>query len=300
MSYILKKRINSAQKYLTSIEAGEVFYIVVNISSAHEPILRRIGAREGWVRNLNLLPSIIGPKTKFNQKGKYVLLKHLDKEEYTYFVKPKYYPNGTFRRGYYRTIQRYQREDIIAPQSIIICDEISGEKFIVSKPHIKNVDNYELIKHEINLVLEIFGNCQIVKDLFDLHNQPQVEYVDWEILPKGKYPWQINTSDLKKYSKLSTEEQIAIKNRHDYIEKYNPTKIYTGSGSFSDYCVFAFPQKNIYILESPTQGNATYIFNESWEEFSKLSKSELINNNLHSDRFIHNKSWSENIDAILK
>lgn len=297
---ILKNRIVELSKYITHIEDGESFYIVTSIQDAQQRNLVKVGAFNGWQNYLSILPAQIGPKTKFNKMGKYIALKDQPKELYTYFVKPKYYPNGTYRKGYYRTISRYQRGKINPPNSHIVCNEISGDKFVVSQQHIKTVENYELIKHEINLFLEIFGNCQIVKNLLDVHNQSNIEYVDWEILPKGEYPWLRNQLAAKRYYKKSLDKQQAIKDRHDYVEKYNPDKVYIGADSFSNYYVFAFLQKNLYILESSEDGNATYIFNESSEEFSKLTKSELINNNLFTHRFIHNETWYENIDTILK
>ena len=64
--------------------------------------------------------------------------------------------------------------------------------------------------------------------------------------------------------------------------------------------VFGFPKKGIYLLESVHLGNATYIFGDDWEKLSKLSKKEILDENLHKDRIVHRKLWHFNIMKILK
>ena len=61
-----------------------------------------------------------------------------------------------------------------------------------------------------------------------------------------------------------------------------------------------FKEKNIYTLESLYYGNATYIFDERWEELSKKTKAEILNEKLQTDRVIHRKSWDDKIKGWLK
>lgn len=61
-----------------------------------------------------------------------------------------------------------------------------------------------------------------------------------------------------------------------------------------------FNQRNIYTLESLYYGNATYIFGEKWEELSKKTKAEILNQNLQADRIIHREGWDSKIDQLLQ
>lgn len=66
-----------------------------------------------------------------------------------------------------------------------------------------------------------------------------------------------------------------------------------GSQSFHGY--YAIKTKKYWVVESNYTNNATYIFDENWEKYVKLTKQEVINNDLCIQRLYHN----ENGEAIL-
>ena len=73
-----------------------------------------------------------------------------------------------------------------------------------------------------------------------------------------------------------------------------------GLAGFHGYIVYLFPEKELALLEHMQNGNATYVFQTSnWEMFSQLTKSEIINNELMSERVIHKSDWKDNINNIL-
>jgi hypothetical protein len=47
-------------------------------------------------------------------------------------------------------------------------------------------------------------------------------------------------------------------------------------------------------------GQATYVFDRDWKEVSKLTKKQIIDGGLAKARLIHNKSWKNEIDKLLK
>ena len=57
--------------------------------------------------------------------------------------------------------------------------------------------------------------------------------------------------------------------------------------------------KNLYILECDHPNNATYVFDKKWEELSKLTKAEILNNQFHKCRIIHSSSWKEKFDELF-
>ena len=52
-------------------------------------------------------------------------------------------------------------------------------------------------------------------------------------------------------------------------------------------------------MVQPT-GNATYVFEENWEELSKLTKAEIIRGKLQKDRIIHRENWDHYIIRLFK
>lgn len=297
---IKKKRIRSPKNYLIGIESEKKFYIGIKVSETELSKLVRTGFSKLVNIGEQVLPTVIGKVTDFNANGSFEKLTDLPKETIYRDVET------TDWHGYRHYVsvpyQRYQRKPIPAPNIELTIVENNGEKIIVS-PSINNSKKNEfLIKHKINLFLETFGECEILKE--DLSPSfKNIKKLNWNVLPEGKYPWSELkdkvTEIVEKYN-YSKEGKKRIENRISLINKYSPDFIAIGNAGFHGYMVFGFPKKGIYLLESVHLGNATYIFGDDWEKLSKLSKKEILDENLHKDRIVHRKLWHFNIMKILK
>ena len=53
------------------------------------------------------------------------------------------------------------------------------------------------------------------------------------------------------------------------------------------------------MCESIHIDNATYIFDDDWEELSQLTKAEILDNNYQKDRIIHRKNWYKDIKKLF-
>ena len=73
-----------------------------------------------------------------------------------------------------------------------------------------------------------------------------------------------------------------------------------GKAGFSGYLIFGFTLRNLYICESAFYVNATYIFESNWEELSRMTKAEILNQELQKDRIIHREGWDRNIASYLR
>ena len=94
-------------------------------------------------------------------------------------------------------------------------------------------------------------------------------------------------------------KRTADENRIQYInDKYNPTTVLYGKAGFNGYVGFVF--KEFTILESLIYGNAIYVFDKNWLEFSKLTKKEILDENLHMKRIIHKKGWEKEVRELFK
>ncbi len=91
-----------------------------------------------------------------------------------------------------------------------------------------------------------------------------------------------------------------IEHRLEAINKYNPDFAAVGEAGFHGYIILGFKEKNLYTLESLYYGNATYVFGENWEELSKMTKAQVLNESLQKDRIIHREGWDNQIAKILE
>ncbi|MPN13124.1 hypothetical protein SDC9_160444 [bioreactor metagenome] len=124
--------------------------------------------------------------------------------------------------------------------------------------------------------------------------------LNWKVLPKGEYPWgKLEPIVKQRVAGMSVNNRMIITNRFEKISSKKPDFVAFGAGGFSDYTVFGFQQKSIYILESMRTGNAIYVFEKDWEELSKLTKKEILDNDLHKARIIHKENWERELFGLL-
>ena len=198
--------------------------------------------------------------------------------------------------------QRYPRTFVSPPSvELTITTNSIGDKLIVAPMMPYVPENYERITHSINILLEIFGECEIfTQDLEGIFKAP-IKRLNWKVLPPGKYPWEQMRGLLQPVINQARGGNCpVVENRLETVNGYSPEFVAVGQGGFMGYVVFAFPAKNTFVLESPLVNNATYIFAERWEELSMMTKAEVLDTNLQKDRIIHRKGWHERVKILLE
>lgn len=292
---------------LSFVSANSLIRIGVSDIIRFSDKIREIGFPSEIDPGQTVLPKAIGPVSRRNSEG--TLIIHKDKEQETCHRMIEWTYNQWAGRG--QTIEvtestavpyrRYPRT-VLPPQSVelTVSNSDKGELVILS-PEIEFCQqNQDLIIHVVNLFLEIFGECQT----FDVENNPiavpPIVKLNWEVLPKGKMPWQERKKQIMEFIRRArgANKQV-IEKRLETINRHEPDFTAIGSAGFSGYIVHGFKDKNLYILESVYTNNATYVLEDNWESISKLTKAEILNNNLHKYRVIHSKSWYERMDIIL-
>jgi hypothetical protein len=152
----------------------------------------------------------------------------------------------------------------------------------------------EIIKHTINLFLELFGECEI---LWDKKN-PVIKTAwlarfNWEFIKPwttwNEFKSKVNTIVWKK----TEEQKKVIYRRLSVAEKlwFNPISYWVFW--FKWYIAFQNKEKTYTIFENVNFGNAIYITDMDWMDFSKKDKQTILNSKIQKDRIIHNK-WREN------
>lgn len=300
-----QKRIRNLSK-LSNIKKGAKIVIAkTNIEN-----IKELSEKIGFTKNLEIgetvLPRVIGPVTRRNAEGEYIIHRDKEKEIHSRMIEWTY--NQWAGRGKTKEVteytsfqyRRYPRT-FIPPQSIeLMITEKNGSRVIISPNFVFSRENEDIIVHTINLFLEIFNECEIMDSNIEPIIGRKVIRLNWEVLPKGEYPWEIQKKRIEPFLRRAKgKNRAVVEKRLEEINKYNPDFTAVGTAGFSGYLVHGFVSKNIYILESIYVNNATYILENDWETLSKLSKSEILNNDLHKARIIHNKNWYKNLAALL-
>lgn len=161
-----------------------------------------------------------------------------------------------------------------------------------------------MLKHTINMFLEVFGYCEIVdKDENPIGQKTKIKIkeVSWRILPPGKYPWERAEKALDDYfEKAPGKNKEVLRNNHKTFAKYEPDFIAIGENSFNGYVVYGYTNKNLYVFESNQAGNAIYVFKGDWENASQLTKYDIIKGDLCHKRIVHAKAWEKTVKQMFE
>lgn len=261
-------------------------------------IWESLGFRSSLVVGHYLIPSVLGKITSFNARGTEVVRKDLPKqpESVTFFGSSRDWHGGIHSGIRTRTVQKYPREFVPAPSEAFYVSQIDEELYLTTSV-MSLVDEDEVRNlHVCNLMLECFGEFEIYNSEKGTLVGPKLKRVQWEILPKGEYPWSKSKPIIDAAtSSIDKKAKEVVDYRMKTIAKYNPDFLATGQGGFNGYFVYGFENIGVYVLESVYLDNATYLFDDEWEAFSQLTKSEIINGGLAKARIVHDRKWSATI-----
>lgn len=290
---IIKKcRINSVDKYFSNMGEKNIYVSV----PAEEKNLRLLGIQD-YCGGTCIIPEPKGPVTRFNLHGKDVVRKDLEKELRQ--IERDYHVIDWHGNHHYGTCFQnrlcYPKDFVLPPMTKIILNNGKLHSEFVRK------SETSLLKHTINMFLEIFGYCEIADDNEKLiGDNIKIREVSWEILPPGKYPWDRAKKALAEFfDKSSSKNKETIRKRHKTFAEYGPDFLAIGENSFNDYVVYGYKDRNLYIFESNRPQNATYVFLGDWEDASRLTKFDVIKGKLCYERIIHTDTWMKKIRRLF-
>lgn len=305
---IKKKRIRALETNFGFLKTGSRFIFGVRLAGLAPEKLVAAGLPSQPKEGDSVLPpAAAGPVSRYNAEGKYLI--HKDQEKETAYRQAEWKWHEW--RGRYDSVQqsrivdvpyeRYPRTFLPPPSvELTVSTTASGEAVVVV-PELEYLpENQDSILHSVNLLLEIFGEGEVFTEDLKKVVKARLRRLNWEILPPGCRPW----SDLKGAVKEILEEtkdgnRVVIENRFETINEYGPEFAAVGRAGFRGYLIFGFPEKGLYILESTLHGNATYVFSEDWEDLSKMTKAEILSEELQEDRIIHREGWPQRIEKLL-
>jgi len=185
---IKKKRIRKLEIYLPPVEAGRK--VVFGVSSVERflPIFNRIGFTDRLEGGETVLPSVIGPISRFNAEGKHLI--HRDRPKETKYRMIQWTRTEWRGKGETEDVtdlrdlpyKRYPRTEIPAPSvELKVVLNSRGERFVVSPSEVYTPENRLRLLHIINLFLEIFGECEVFHENLDLIVNMSIKRLNWKI-----------------------------------------------------------------------------------------------------------------------
>jgi hypothetical protein len=305
---LIKKRINSISS-LTILENNEKIIIALKDATRFKEKLIDLGFSENLEEGERILPKVVNPTTERNAEIFYVSDKTSPKEEYlqtVWWTRQEWAGRNITREvsSYvYIPRRRYPRIEF-EPYGVELTLKYDINNNLMVTTDVLNLQDKstKFILNTFNIFFTNFGECDILVDDFDdllLHRD--IKYLNWELLPKGNIPWEVIKKKIGHYKKKYSETKKHILfDKSNYIIQFDPDLIAFGKAGFNGYIVFGFSDINLFVLESIYYGNATYILTNDWENLTKLTKAELINENLVQYRLIHNENWKQEFSKIIK
>lgn len=302
-----KKRIRNISNYCRHIKPGTNLIIGIHYNNNYDELLKKIGFSKNLEIGEKVLPSAkFGIISRINANGSYII--HKDQPKETAYREIEWHWKQWCGRGHFEEhskivdvpYKRYQRTKILPPSIELTISSSTTGNLLITSPVIEYSENNKNLLHIINLFLEIFHECIFFTDNLDKIINVPVKQLNWKILPKGVRPWEKLEIDVKSVlDKTKKGNKPVVLNRFNEINKKHPDFVAVGEAGFSGYVIFGFSDKNIYILESIFTNNATYIFENNWEDLSRKSKAEILSNNLQKYRIIHRENWIININKVF-
>ena len=264
--------------------------------------LRSLGFEDTPRMGESIIPIPAGLVSTFNANGRQILLRDQPKISQSRMVWSTWSDwHGNPHSGMqFRSQKVYQKELVPPPEEYITIMQGESGLVLASRPLEKSVDGDEKIIHIINLFLELFEGLDIASVDLKSASSLIVKRLNWRVLPPGEFPFARAMTELADYlDKVEENVRPVVQTRIKSITQYKPDFVAVGVGGFREYVVFGFRSKNIYVLESPMLGNATYVFKDNWVEVSALSKKEILEGSLCDARLVHNKRWASALRQVI-
>lgn len=288
------KSVRSLSIYEATIQRLGSFRIAHALPSTPAELLA-LGFDEHPAEGKSLIPIPVGPFSTFNANGREIVRRDLPKVSQSRMVWSTWNDwHGNPHSGMQiRSQNVYQKELVPPPEEYLTVMQGEAGLVLASRVLARTVDDESKLVHVINLFLELFGDLKITSADLKANQSLAVKRLNWRVLPPGEYPFERAKRELNQFlSQVDESVRPVVESRIMSVTQYKPDFVAVGVGGFREYVVFGFQSKNIYVLESPTLGNATYVFKNNWTAVSALSKKEILEGALHEARLVHNHRWT--------
>lgn len=304
---INRKRIRNLQLYIRGFADGEPVNCAVRVTDDLRVRLEKAGFTSELAAGETVLPTVLGPTSRFNAEGRLYPQRDQPKEtayRTVEWTRVEFHGKDRVEVTELRDIpyQRYPRTFVEPPsiELLLRCDEQGS--LLVTAPAVPYVDEaHKLLLHTINLLLELFGSCELLNaELTAAPPPPTVKRLNWKVLPQGVMPWeQLRTALEPMVDRSRSSARPFLEQRLRMLHRFRPDFQVLGEAGFGGYVIFGFSTRKLFVCECAIYGNATYVFGENWERLSQFSKAEILNGSLERARIIHVLSWETHLRELL-
>lgn len=296
-----KGRLRSVRRYLGVIGEGREFIVCHPIKGEQEWV-RVINHHEDPKVGDHFLPRAVGPRSRRNAYGHDTPLRSEPKREreYPYYSTWKDFQGRPVSGMKLGRRKGFPKEHHDAPGERLSVAQFQDGLFLCSRSLLNDGKTDESALLLVNVFLELFGECELRQDNGEPFELPLVHRLDWERIPKGEYSWKKVERSFQEITRDLTDNARAIaSHRFRVINSFGPTSFDWGKGGFLGYSIFGFEELGLYVFESHLLDNATYVFEGDPEAVLRLTKSKILKQHLHVERFFHDHQWEQSIKLFF-
>lgn len=299
---ISQSRILNVSRYYGGLIPRTDFRLVVKVSDLPVRKLNASGF-EGLVDGDVLLPSVVGVISRRNAEGHFIVHRDQPKEIRTVGVREwtrKQWAGRGQQDEVTETVnverECYPRTFVPPPGSELTVVDHGDDLYIVSEVMTATVTPENVILHETNLFLELFGQVEIRHANLAQFTPPHTRRLNWSLLPPGTNTAQGVIAHLQPFiARRARTYRGPIMERLNFMASRNPDEVYLGQGGFGAYVAYVFNRPGNAVLESVLPDNATYVFGANWVAVSRLTKTQVLNGAHNIDRIVHRLDWRQRV-----
>lgn len=305
---IRQTRIYKLETHLGSLAQGQEIILAAPLPT--DPFaLSEVGFATSSVGQTVLPAAKHGPACRFNCEGRWIIHRDQPRDEPYYrevfWHWTERHGDREIHREDFKEVMRFRYRRAFVPPpgcEVRITQDFSGNRLVTSGRYIYGVDSPEMITHNINVMLELFGVCQVLDQDLNSFIFGNIERVNWRILPEGHIPWERLRPLLQRVIEREPPgNRKVIEKRFELLNELGAERIVVGEQGFAGYVVFSFPRLGYHVFESVKSDNATYFFGADWQELSRMTKAEIIEGRLYKHRVIHRlDTWQLEMRHLLR
>lgn len=299
---IRQTRVLHLDRHLGGMLPGTVFRLTADVAQV-APARLTVSGFAGLSVGDALLPAGIGRTSRFNAEGRYIT--HRDQPKESRCVGRREWTRQEWAgRDQTRTVTTevdmmrdcYPRTFVLPPALELTVAETGGARLIISEPMTWGQTDADEVLHAVNLFLELFGQCDVRHENLASLLPPNTRRVNWTMLPPGPQSLAAVLAHVHEVvARTPPTIRGPILNRIRFMAGLGPDEVFIGNGGFRAYVAYVFNGTRKAILESVMPDNATYVFDDNWQNVARLTKAQVLDGRHHVDRIFHTEGWDERV-----
>ncbi len=297
---IEQRRISRLGAHLLGVPRGGVVAPVVGDLGERGERLAAVGFAPPVAEGQVLLPAIVGRRTRFNADGD-------DRPERT---RPKErvpsltsVPSGGApdqRRVHNWSYARYPRSRVPGPNvELRVAADARGRHLIATESFRRGDDDARLT-HTINLLLEVFGDCLLLRAGPPPPRSP-LTHLNWTVCAADPLdPGAVAARFGPAIDELAPPVRAVARHRLRRVLELGPDFVAVGRAGYRGCGVFGFGPYRRFVVESLFHDNATHVSGRSWDELSRRPKCDLLAGLPGDQPIAHARGWEARLRAAVE